>query len=105
MDREHRIKEILMKIFNPIFIELENESANHSVPKNSETHFKLILVTDQFEGKSRLDRQRSVNESLKDEFKNGLHALTQRLYTPQEWAYSQTEKTFSSPACLKSVRK
>lgn len=34
--------------FNPSHLEIINESKFHSVPKDSETHFKLIIVSQEF---------------------------------------------------------
>ena len=42
------IKEILIKDFNPSVLKIVNESYMHSVPKNAETHFKLVIVSDYF---------------------------------------------------------
>lgn len=89
----------LESAFAPVFLELENESHSHSVPKNSETHFKLVLVSSAFEGVNRLDRQRMVTDLLKDERERGLHALTQRVLTPAEWDKVKDSFQMESPAC------
>lgn len=86
-----------IKRLNPSFVELINESHNHSVPKNSETHFKLLLVSDLFVGLNRVQRQRKVYDLLAEELKNGVHALTMRLLTPEEHAKEQA--AFESPDC------
>ncbi len=83
---------------NPQFSEVVNESHNHSVPKNSETHFRLVLVSEKFEGQSRVQRQRLIYDLLSDELKSGVHALTMRLLTPSEFAKEDPSK-FQSPAC------
>lgn len=43
-----RIK--LQNRFNPKVLQLINESYMHNVPKDAETHFKVIIVADEFEG-------------------------------------------------------
>jgi stress-induced morphogen len=48
----------------------------HSVPKGSETHFKVVIVSDMFKEKSLLERHRTVNQLLDDELKSGVHALS-----------------------------
>ncbi len=48
----------------------------HSVPKGSETHFKVVVISDMFKDKSLLERHRTVNQLLDDELKNGVHALS-----------------------------
>jgi BolA protein len=42
------------------------------------------MVSDAFEGLSRVARQRLVMEALTEEFASGLHALSLDLKTPQE---------------------
>jgi len=85
--------------FNPEYFELENESHMHSVPKNSETHFRLLVVSDVFESKSRIDRSRLVNELIKPFMAQGLHALTQRTFTPPEWDKVKDTFVMVSPEC------
>lgn len=86
-----------IKTLNPEFVELINESHSHSVPKNSETHFKLLLVSAEFVGMARVQRQRKVYDLLAEELKSGVHALTMRLLTPEE--YSKEQSDFVSPSC------
>ncbi|MFV3410237.1 BolA family protein [Bdellovibrio bacteriovorus] len=100
MSREKRIREILTQSLAPQELGVENESHMHSVPPNSETHFKVLVVSDSFEGKSRIDRQRLVNDLLKAELQSGLHALTQKTLTPTEWATQKDTLNFVSPECL-----
>lgn len=98
--RENRIKEILSKALEPLHLEVENESHMHSVPANSETHFKVLAVSKKFEGLSRIDRQRLINSLLQEELKSGLHALTQKTMTPAEWEAQKEKLNFESPECL-----
>jgi BolA family transcriptional regulator, general stress-responsive regulator len=90
----------LEKEFAPTFIELLNESHMHSVPKNSETHFRLLLVSEKFVGASRVQRSRLVYDCLKEELAGGVHALAQRTYTPEEWAEMNETVEMSSPPCF-----
>lgn len=48
-------------------------------------HYKLVIVTDLFEGKSRVQRQMMINEVLKEPLKGPLHALTMETYTETQW--------------------
>ncbi|MEC9413970.1 MAG: BolA family protein [Pseudomonadota bacterium] len=80
----NKIEEIILakikKELNPSLIEIEDESylhANHNPSaKEGGTHFKIKIVSKKFKGKSRIEKHRIVNTILKNEFKNGLHALT-----------------------------
>lgn len=47
--------------------------------------FAVAIVSAAFAGKTQIQRHRLVNSLLKDEFDQGLHALSLRLKTPQEW--------------------
>ena len=49
-------------------------------------HFEALIVSAQFEGKSRVKRQQLVNAVLKPYFDSGeLHALSMSTITPEEW--------------------
>lgn len=98
MNRQSRISETL-NILAPQHLQIENESDQHAGPAGRETHFKLLLVSSAFDGLSRIDRQRKINDLLKSEFQSGLHALTQRLLTPDEWEKTKASLDFVSPDC------
>lgn len=91
--RQQRMTSLLQEIFQPTLIQLTNESHLHAghrpADEGPETHFHLVLVSEKFIGLSRLDRTRLVNEALKDERDGGkfggLHALSMKLMTAQEW--------------------
>jgi len=99
LSREDVLRETLAKAFSFDYISLENESHSHSVPENSETHFKLVLVSEAFQGKRKVARHQLVYAAVADEMQRGLHALAMHLYTPDEWAV-QDDKTLASPNCM-----
>lgn len=47
---EAAIREGLAGQLNPIHLEVVNESYMHNVPKGAETHFKVLVVSEQFDG-------------------------------------------------------
>lgn len=100
--RHLKINQIINNKLNIAEIYLEDESHNHS-GKKVETHFKLFLVSDDFKGLNRVSRQRLINDLLKSEFEDGLHALTMRLLTPEE-RVTQGPEDFISPACRGSKK-
>ena len=53
MEIQQHIRQKLDQAFTPLHIEVENESHMHNVPEGSETHFRVLLVSTQFEGKPR----------------------------------------------------
>lgn len=83
---------------SPEHLEVINESSNHNVPPNSETHFKVVVVTDRFAGKSLVQRHRRIQDSLRELFARGLHALSIVSLTPEEWAQRQGQIP-ASPEC------
>ncbi|MFA5631373.1 MAG: BolA/IbaG family iron-sulfur metabolism protein [Porticoccaceae bacterium] len=85
MTTGQRIEGKLNVAFAPDFIEVVNESHMHSVPANSETHFKVTLVTEKFAGLRLVRRHQDVYKVLDDELKSGVHALALHTYTPDEW--------------------
>jgi BolA protein len=92
-----RIEAKLRSLFDPQHLEVTNESANHHVPKGSETHFKVLVVTRNFEGKPLVQRHRMVYSLLEQEMKEGVHALALHTYTPEEWVVYQGDR--KSPVC------
>ena len=67
--------------------------------KNSETHFKLILVSKDFEGLSKVKRHQQVYGLLGPMMQEGLHALALHLFTPEEWAVAAGQAP-DSPNCM-----
>lgn len=63
-----------------------HEASGHHVVYDGtgETHFRLRIVSAAFSGMSRVDRHRSVNALLADEFEAGLHALAIETAAPGE---------------------
>ena len=78
-------------------LDIVDESDQHSGRAGQESHFKVLLVSQSFEGMSRVQRQRRINELLSDEFNQGLHALSLRLLTETEYEKSKSE--FETPDC------
>lgn len=99
MTVQARIEEKLQAGLVPVFLEVINESDGHNVPAGSETHFKVVLVSDRFQGERLVARHRQVNRLVADELAGPVHALALHTYTPDEW-----EQRFGavpeSPACL-----
>ena len=92
------IESKLREAFEPTHLNVENESHMHSVPENSETHFKVVLVTPSFEGKRSVQRHQKVYGVLREELAGGVHALALHTYTPEEW--SDIVSAPASPNCM-----
>lgn len=79
------IERKLQAAFNPIHLDVQNESYMHNVPPGSESHFKVVVVSEQFEDKKLIARHRAINTALSDELENHIHALSIHAYTQLEW--------------------
>lgn len=99
MTIQHTIEQKLEQAFDSDFLAVENESHKHSVPPNSETHFKVTLVSPAFEGQGKVKRHQSIYGLLAEELSAGVHALALHLYSPAEWAESG-QAAPESPNCL-----
>jgi len=82
----------------PSHLEVFNESHMHSVPPGSESHFRVVVVSDRFEGLPLVRRHQTVNLILEREFEDGLHALSMQTLTGAEWT-RRGGRTRASPAC------
>lgn len=100
MSMQNRIESRLQTALAPERLLHVNESHQHNVPKGSETHWNLIVVSPNFDGKSRIERHRMVYDALGAELKSGIHALTMKTLTPQEWEEAGGEVANPAPLCL-----
>jgi BolA protein len=82
----------------PQHLEVINESAMHNVPPGSESHFKVLIVSQAFESLSRVTRHQRIYQILAREMKESIHALALQTYTPQEWA-ERNQVVEPSPPC------
>lgn len=97
-DMQSRVSQKLHTAFEPAHLEVINESYQHNVLPGSESHFKVVLVSEKFENKRMLSRHREIYAILADELAGGIHALALHTYTPQEWD-ALTNTALKSPAC------
>lgn len=99
MMMQDKIQAKLTTALAPTHLEVENESYKHNVPKGAQTHFKVLIVSEAFEGLGLVDRHRRVNEALREELKKTLHALSIRALTPAQWE-EQKGVPHETPPCL-----
>ena len=82
------IRERLERALKPIRLDIIDEShlhAGHSAEARAgESHFRVLVVSAEFAGKSRLARHRLVNELLSDQLATKVHALAIHAYAPGE---------------------
>ena len=88
MNRKAKITDILNKNFDIYKCFVSDVSESHKghsgYIKGEETHFEIIIISDDFENKNRLERHKLVNKCLKNEFKGSLHSITYKLITVLE---------------------
>ena len=99
MSVQQTIENKITEALSPSHLMVVNESYMHSVPPGSESHFKLVVVTDSFDGVPRVRRHQTVNGILKDELAGPLHALSMETLTPAEWE-RKGGVVRESPDCL-----
>lgn len=85
--RTRRMEDKLKQSLSLSFFKIENESQQHSdhYSGDGETHYKMLLVSPDFRGLSRIQRHQKVNQVLLNEFQEGLHALSLQVFSPEEW--------------------
>lgn len=82
--------------FQPSHLEILDESHKHS-GNRVESHFQIILVSEEFQGLSSIKRHQSVYKVLAFELKNQIHALALRTYTEEEW--KEESSPLMTPDC------
>ena len=82
------IETLLQEAFAPSRLEVINDSAKHhghmGDDGSGESHFTLVIESEAFAGKGRLERQRMVNRALGDIPGQRVHAMAIRAFAPGE---------------------
>ncbi len=89
MSLRERMENKLNEAFLPLRLNVIDESHMHAghqpdMTGTGETHMRVQIVSEQFSGKSRVDRHRAINGLLKPELDAGLHALAIEAAAPGE---------------------
>jgi BolA family transcriptional regulator, general stress-responsive regulator len=88
MRTQDQITEKLTKAFAPESLSVVDESHQHAghagAREGGETHYRVHIVSQAFQGKSRIDRHRMINTTLADELAGGVHALAIHASAPGE---------------------
>ncbi|MCF7984467.1 MAG: BolA/IbaG family iron-sulfur metabolism protein [Thiohalocapsa sp.] len=99
MSRKQRIEQAITDGLQPMHLEVIDESHMHNVPAGAESHFKLLVVSEQFADQKLIGRHRRVNALLREELDGGMHALAIHAWTPQEW-FEKGGSAPQSPQCM-----
>lgn len=85
--RIDRIRDSLEQAFNPELLEITDDSSKHAghagAAPGGETHYTVKIISEAFEGLSRVQLQRAINMVLGPEFESGLHALSLKASAPK----------------------
>ena len=99
MTVQAEIENLLQAGLSPSHLQVVNESFMHNVPPDSETHFKVVIVSDAFDGKRGVARHQSVYSLLGEQLNGPVHALALHTYTAEEWSKNEASAP-DSPQCL-----
>ncbi len=87
-DRRARIEAKLRERLEATHVEVIDEShlhVGHAGAAGGGGHFRATIVSESFDGLSRLEAQRRVYQALADEMKSEIHALAIKTLTPAQW--------------------
>jgi BolA protein len=93
---ENKIINSLINSMNVSSLKVLNESFMHNVPKDSESHFKIVIVSNDFKNLSLIQRHKLVYKSL-DNIMNNIHALSIQSFSDDEFALNPI--ILDSPEC------
>jgi len=96
---QHFIQDTLTSALQPSYLLVEDESYQHNVPEGAQSHFKVTIVCNDFEGKRLIQRHRLLNQLLAEALDGPVHALALHTFSPQEWEKRGGEVQ-ASPKCL-----
>jgi BolA protein len=87
-DRRSRIAASLREHFDPLHLDVVDEShlhAGHEGTKSGGGHFRVLIVSERFAGEGRVARQRLVYGVLSAVMGLEIHALSMTTLAPDEW--------------------
>ena len=94
---ENTIKNVLIDEFNPSILSITNESYMHNVPEGSESHFKVILVSDSFKDVPKIKQHQTIYKALGN-IMNQIHALSIHSFDKEEFKHNPM--IIDSPNCV-----
>ena len=93
---ENKIKAIINTNLSPSVLNIINESSMHNVPANSESHFKIIIVSDIFKDVASVNRHKIVYKTL-GSVMDDIHALSIYAFDINE--FDTNPMVLDSPNC------
>lgn len=93
---ESQIINILSSSLNLLSFKIINESFMHNVPEGSESHFKVVVVSNDFNNLSSIQRHRLIYKTL-DHLMSKIHALSIHAFNEEEFKLKPI--ILDSPEC------
>ena len=87
-DRRARIEALLREQLAAQHVDVIDEShlhAGHAGAAGGAGHYRALVVSKHFEGRSLIERQRLVYAALGEMMGGEIHALALRTLTPEQW--------------------
>ncbi|CCD29555.1 Transcriptional regulator BolA [Candidatus Glomeribacter gigasporarum BEG34] len=83
-----RIEARLRSRFAPPHLVVEDQSAVHAGHAGAQAggHLRVLIISSEFEGQTHIARHRKIYEALKPWMQKGIHALSIRALTPEEFS-------------------
>jgi len=88
VDTRTLIEDKLRRALDPIELDVIDQSAAHAGHAGAAAgggHYRVICVTEAFEGMNPVQRQRRVYEILADEMRSAIHALSMTCLSRSEY--------------------
>ena len=87
---EERVRQIQARLedtFSPSHLQVKDQShlhAGHAGARDGMGHFEVTIVSNSFEGKSRIERHRLIYAALGSLMQTDIHALKINAFSPKE---------------------
>ena len=85
-ERVEKIRRVLTARFAPVSLLIRDDSAKHAGHAGAREggHFSVLVVSEQFAGRTRMQRHQLVYAALAELMRTDIHALSIQARTPQE---------------------
>ena len=93
---ESKIINQLNSSFKLSSLKIVNESFMHNVPEGAESHFKIVIVSNQFKEQKMMQRHKAIYKAL-GEIMSSIHALSIHAYDDKE--FDENPIILDSPQC------
>ena len=98
------IESKLTKELDPSHLEVIDESYLHNVEPGKESHVRIVVVSEQFEGLNLVKRHQLIYQQINEELEGPIPAISLHTFTDSEWK-DKNETAQDSPDCLGGMKK